>query len=611
MEVSSSNSKVTFPKEISAHPLIRVPTREEAAAALATPEGGRKLSEYLWKREERIAQEKADPYRFGFALDSWQRAERYLDDADDPCRNMLIMGSNWSAKTEFAARRVVQTLVRNPESRAWCFHETDRDTLENQRRVFKYLPNEWKNVKKNRWVNVTFSKKNGFADNIAVFPNGSELLFRNYSQDTGTVEGHQVDVCWCDELVPLDWLETLEYRVGLRDGLLLVTFTPIAGWTPVVNMYRAGAKVMEEVAVRPLVPDFLQEHFAVEETVPLMEQPVNGNSKVVYFHGRENPWGQWDRLMVKLQGKTKKTILERAFGVATKAMTARFPKFKEETHVVGPEFVKRFLKAAIDPTWYLVVDPVDGRNWFMSWFAIDKLGRYLLAREWPQPDDYIPGIGLPGPWAIPSGKKHDGEPGEAQEPFGFGLERYAEEIARVERELFRLYAKGEAEEAEGKGTTNKHEGARISEEGTRISSEDDGGRIEVFERIMDSRYGNAPTTTRTETTTLIDQLAEEPMGLDFIQAPGGQSDRGMGWCDLVNDLLDYDEDRPVVAGMNEPKFYVSDRCGNTIYSLKEWTGRDGLKGACKDPIDCVKYGVLADLQYVGGEVLMARGGGCY
>jgi hypothetical protein len=57
---------------------------------------------------------------------------------------------------------------------------------------------------------------------------------------------------------------------------------------------------------------------------------------------------------------------------------------------------------------------------------------------------------------------------------------------------------------------------------------------------------------------------------------------------LINDALAHDPRQPL-SPINEPKLYVSKQCQNLIYSLREWTGADGQKGACKDPIDTLRY----------------------
>ena len=191
-----------------------------------------------------------------------------------------------------------------------------------------------------------------------------------------------------------------------------------------------------------------------------------------------------------------------------------------------------------------------------------------MYREWPShgwPGAYIRGVGDPGPWATPSSTKYDGERGPAQTPFGFGLGRYKQEI--LERE----------------------------------------GEEEIFERWMDSRYGASPTTQFEGNTTLIEQM--EGLGLTFMAASGKSIREGI---DLINDKLYWDEGTKLgefsksLARVNVPQLMVSERCPNVIFALKEWTGKDGNEGACKDFVDLLRYALLAELSYIGEDSYVWR-----
>jgi hypothetical protein len=258
----------------------------------------------------------------------------------------------------------------------------------------------------------------------------------------------------------------------------------------------------------------------------------------------------------ELEKAGKSEILCRAYGVPTKAIAGRFPLFTEKVHVIPDNRIPE------KGTRYQFIDPCSGRNWFMAWFLVDETGRAFIYREWPG-GDYIDGVGYAGAWAEPDGKKADGKPGPAQKSFGFGLERYKEEIERLE--------KGE----------------------------------EVFERWMDSRYGNAATVSKESATTLIEECAE--IGLNFVATPGITIDEGI---QFINDWLHYDHTRPVDA-LNQPRLYVAESCKNMIMALKEWTGQDGKNGAMKDPIDVLRYFCLSGVSNVEGEILSVRSGGSY
>jgi hypothetical protein len=243
----------------------------------------------------------------------------------------------------------------------------------------------------------------------------------------------------------------------------------------------------------------------------------------------------------------------------------------------------------------------------MLWLRIDPAGKWYFFREWPSfghPGAYIPGIGDPGPWTLP-GKPADGVRGPAQNPFGYGLDAYKAEIARLEG--WPENEEGEDEEEEEQTWDRRLWLAerprfrrRIPHTIHRLNPEGQAPREEIEERWMDSRYGAAPTRTREGMTTLIEQCAE--IGLEFKAASGKEISEGVA---LINDLLDYDRGVPLgqysrtLARLNAPKMYVSRNCPNLIYSMKEWTGKDGTKGACKDFCDLVRYAVLADLEFIG------------
>jgi len=533
------------------HPVIQLPDADFLAGL--SPEEGWRL---LMKREELISRERNDPFRYGYRPAIWSKATALLEKH----REILVMGGNRSGKTEWAAREVIERLYNKPNAVAWCFQTTAPNSIQMQQpRIWKYLPPEWRTAKKGTVTNITYSVKGGFTEGVLVAPNGSQIIFRNYAQDPSTIEGGEIDVAWCDELVPLDVLETLRFRLLDRNGVLITTFTPIEGYSPTVKDYLQGAKTIEEVPAE-LLPKFSEvdgeKRQSGCEGVPIVQLGRN-NRPIIYFHTKENPWAGWERMQQELRNETREKILCRAYGVPTRSINNRFPLFNEKVHVI---------KASEVPatgTRYQFIDPCSGRNWAMIWALMDSAGRCFIYREWPCPDEYIEGVGYPGMWAEPDGKKADGKQGPAQKDFGFGLDRYIQEIKRVE------------------------------------------GGEKVFERWMDSRYGNAQTLARETPTTLIEEMAA--LGMDFTATPGDTIDEGVSF---INDWLHYDTARPIDA-LNQPRLYISERCKNVIYCLKEWTGQDGNKGATKDFVDLCRYLVLSGITNVEGDILMARGGGSY
>jgi phage terminase large subunit-like protein len=567
------------------HPIHEAPTllgRDPAGNVLARfKDGTRRLTPQqladLWRiREEQIANEKEDPLRYEWQPEAWARADQILDEH----RELLILGGNRSGKSSYAAKRIMRAMLDTPDGRFWCFQETSGNSIEMQQPLlWKYMPPELRNTRKTKVTNISYGQKTGFAENSFVLPNGAQCFFRNYSQDVSTIEGGECNGIWFDELCPLNFLETARFRLITRKGWLLLTFTPIEGYSSVVKDYLSGATTLEDREAE-LLPIYgkqdqgartppsasdsetrhsspVTRHSAANEKpivgyekLPTLQLPSRRKGRVTYFWTQDNPFSGYPELRTELLKAKKDEILVRAYGVPTKSIGNQFPRFNDKIHVLPDDRIPR------TGTHYHVVDPCSGRNWFMIWARFDDIGRCYIIEEWPNQDRYIPGWGFPGAWAEPDGKRHDGRPGDAQKSCGFGLQEYKAEIDAVELELAKL-------------------------------TDRPGEPITVFERLMDSRYGNAATVAREGATTLIDECAE--LGLNFLAAPGDAIHEGVS---LINDWLSYDPAKPISA-TNQPRLYVSERCKNTIYALQEWTGRDSKTGACKDPIDTLRYLVLS------------------
>jgi hypothetical protein len=380
-----------------------------------------------------------------------------------------------------------------------------------------------------------------------------------------------------------------------------------------------GGEILTPNAQRPTPNDELE--IVGYEKVPRVKVAGPGNdgnlrANIVFFHITDNPYFGYEGAMgrrragrVPLFGKerfyrayrnaTRSKILSRVYGILQAGSSQQMPKFSDAVHVLEPDRIPRA------GTNYHIVDPCDGRNWAMLWVRIDPAGRWYWYREWPStghPGAYIPGISDPGPWTVP-GKPADGVRGPAQTSFGFGLDAYKSEIKRLEGwpKEEREDGRSEMEEAEPARVTGINARRIPHKPGLRWAEPNEKRpREEIAERWMDSRYGSLPTRTVEGQTTLIEQCSD--MGLEFRAASGKEIQEGVT---LVNDMLDYDKDvplgtwSPVLGRLNAPKMYVSSHCPNLIYAMREWTGKDGNKGACKDWIDLLRYASLAELTYIG------------
>jgi len=257
------------------HPFIPRPTRAQAAALLARgEEGERKLLEIHDERERLIEIEKRDPLREGHELEAWTRARTMLQ---EECDILLILGGNRSSKSEFCAKYVAETLHYGPPwMKDWekrlsidrglvvaCFHSSEKSSwLQQQPYVYRYLLPEIRDAGKvtKHW-RVKYTQGKGFSENMFILPQiKSTCLFFNYGQDVRVLEGYEFDLVWVDELVPVDFIEALEFRTATRAGKILASYTPVKGYSPTTRMLMAGANPTE---TRPVDPKLFKEGEAI------------------------------------------------------------------------------------------------------------------------------------------------------------------------------------------------------------------------------------------------------------------------------------------------------------------------------------------------------------
>lgn len=322
------------------------------------------------------------------------------------------------------------------------------------------------------------------------------------------------------------------------------------------------------------------------ENLPRVKKCVDKMQAAIFFHSMDNPYGNPLGVYELWEAAGPERIRERLYGVAIKQQAGRFAKFNKEIHVIDDAAIPKI------GTRYHFIDPSSARNFLMHWWIDTPEGSYLY-REWPGNYD-IPGIGVPGPWAVPDPKKADGKKGDAQKSFGWGFERYKLEIARLEG--WKEYEAARLSISDGEEQVLKN---------VKHWREERGAREIIEARYVDSRAASSPRIENDRPVTLLDDLAE--FGLYCELTPGDDIEDG---CQKIIDMLDYNANEKL-SFVNKPKMFIARSCLNTIFSLETWTGADGNKGASKDPIDLLRYKVLADLGYVEPESWLSVPGGSY
>lgn len=373
----------------------------------------------LWTTyHEAIANAERDPYRYGLVLPHWSKAEQLLERFPEA----LVSGGNRSSKTFWAARTCVRAAVENPGSVIMCFAQNaDVSQRQQQSAVYDALPEEMRSKMLGTDAYVSYTRKNGFAGNSLILPDSkSHIIFKTYSQflnndtilegaELGCKEPTWLNIgAWLDEyLIGPELIGTLRFRLATRNAKLIVTFTPVDGYTEVVRDYLDGAKTIETKEAELLG----------NRVVPFVQESKNRNAGIIYFHTKDNPFSGYERLSQDLRGRPDEEILTRAYGVPTKSASTRFPNFSREVNVIPHDKIPR-----VGTTKYMVLDPAGRKNWFMCWIAVDATDTWYVYREWPDVNV--------GDWA----KWHGGKwtTGEGAKGLGYGIRDYVDLITMLE-----------------------------------------------------------------------------------------------------------------------------------------------------------------------------------
>lgn len=573
-------------------------------------------------------------------------------------RELLVTGANRSSKSQYGGKKCIDVATFIEEGRGWSFADSESISIARQQPIlYRYLPFEVKekidssaagSFKQGTTTKIGYTQAGGFRGQSFVMPNRAQHWFKNFKQSMADMEGDQLDIIWLDELRDPELLKTLRVRLGDRDGLMLVTFTSIDdNYVTILQEYLKGAKKILEVDAE-LLPlkdkksgAIIPGKFEKVPRVMVAGPGSDGNQRanILYFHITDNPYYGYtgkakpgekpifgkERFYRMWRGASRQKILSRVYGVLVRTRLQQF-NFDRNVHVVSRERVEAIMRGHLDANLYHLVDPCSGRNWFMGWSCHWAPKKVLIYREWPStghPRAYIPGIGDPGPWALP-GKPHDGVPGPAQTPFRLGLRDYKREILRLEGRREVGIKKEELRSEPVIDDSDEAFLARAARAGLpkplpkpqrvtelRDRSEDD--PEEITERWIDSRYANSPKEEREGSVTLLEQMEELEMEFRAMTSEKNILAANDGSIDMINSALAFDPEVPIgkwsrnLAKINEPDLLISEDCPNVIYALENWTGLDGQKGACKDPVDILRGLFLSELEYIGKDAYAWQG----
>lgn len=566
------------------HPVITMPSDDWFQEVLGFSNGKEKIEEMLDERERRIALMRNDPLQFGHEPAFWEEIDNLWEDHNEVC----LLGGNRGSKSEYAAKRVVKTLVNKPKSVALCYHKTRATSVvQQQSRIYQYLPPAWRRLKRLPGDNVTdisYTVKNGFTLDKFVTPQAAMCLFCNYSQEEDVIEGHEPDIIWFDEMVQHSLIETARFRMSTRNGIILTTFTPVKGYTATVASYVADARVVKSEVAELLDQSKVHVKGCAPGHMPRILACGHRKRAVACVFSKDNPFNNYDRLREELELEPESVKKIRAYGWAEKATAGVFSNFDESVHVISMEKWARM--EAQGGLRICVADPSEGgKPWFIKWYLITPLDIVILYREWPGRDEF-------GAWAEASGRPWKWKPGEAwKAEANLSINKLKELCWGLEGQAW--------DEATGRWDMSRAE--------------------KIFERAMDPRLGGKESPGSDDAVSIISLCNEDVReretarlkwpGMDWVSAPSSRIETSV---EMVNDHMAYNHEAPITP-LNTPRWFVVENCKHSILAYKEYCadeyGSFHQKCALKDIVDPDRYFVTSDYRYFEPGDLKPRGGG--
>lgn len=471
------------------------------------------------------------------------------------------------------------------------------------------------------------------------YTGGGMFEFRFYGQDAGTMVGQELTCATEDELVPPQvvklvddrlltragdtrdrkFLQRIQHAIELLEagkslppsllaavyhGWQLISFTPKEGWTPSTSMFMQGATEYAHYDPTPQVQLAMQEAIAAMPTpelqqakaaelsanpwtlagitsVPAFAQPVDPRKLVAFLPTFVNVFkGNWPGAVESVQGRSRETIEITLFGLVRRNVqsllpydAARHKRTEQELWSSG--------------TVFEVADPAPKKPWVIKWYMVDAACRKQIVQEWPCETWEIEGVGLPGPWAVPSeSDKLNGDPGPAQQLIlPRSWDDYTRRIWQGRQRLAKRLRAVHGDRLKVK-TVELNLSWKNRPDWTL-----EGEFVAVAESYMDSRFASLPTTSKGgQNSTAMEEMMDAENRIIWDQADGGSIEDGVM---LIQAEMDAD-----ILGV--PGFTVQAECTNSIFALNtyafpEYSENTKKKDeACKDYIDPDRYFLKKD-----------------
>lgn len=158
-------------------------------------------------------------------------------------RERWVLGGNRSGKTENGADFVIEYSQQNEGADVWASSWAGTSIPVQQKKIYQLLP------KDESVVYAKYTEQNGFANRLIVFDNGSLIRFKTYDQKADSFQGTSKDLIWNDEEPPEGIYNEQKARLIDRDGIMIVTMTPVKGVTWINHRILKNKKALRHVDV--------------------------------------------------------------------------------------------------------------------------------------------------------------------------------------------------------------------------------------------------------------------------------------------------------------------------------------------------------------------------
>ena len=401
-----------------------------------------------------------------------------------------------STKSTFANRLLVDMAQKIDEAKIYHWHDNEeRSVVDAQATIFNSLPFDLREKGQKRGgqnYSVTYNQKTGFVGRLptCILPprdgidRGSSIFFKYYTQylqNQQVAEGFNAHIIEMDEECPLKLFQTMIPRTVDFHGRIILTFTTLQGWTPLIAELLKGA---ETVATR----------YAPTEGRKLpVEQICHAwpSARIYYWWTQDNPFIDSHHLVEQYVNQPVEERLARLYGIPTKTQQGKFPKFNKDVNVVPHgeiPFIKHPDKYPV--TRYFITDPAGTKPWVAVWIGVIGDGRVYVYRESPTEEWCQPHVNNAG---TPVGK-----PSVGQKPNGWGYLQWKEHFLGLEQDE------------------------------------------EIIQRICDPGFGTQKVTKTDGQTDLFSEMA----ALDFHMVPVYRGDVEAGVA-KINDLLAWNDRKPM------------------------------------------------------------------